>query len=143
MTSRQWIGIALVAAGGLAYYRHSRRQKVVDKARSYEGVTYRLGGSNYETSDCSGMTRNAYRAVGIELPRVARQQRQTGQAVDVSALAPADLVYVRSTGAHDHVGIFGGEDDVIHCSSSKGKCYVDSLARWKRVKILHGARRFL
>jgi len=141
-TRNQWIGIGAAGALlGFVIYKNSLRSKVVAKALSYKSVPYVLGGSSYTRSDCSGMTRNAYRSIGIELPRVAREQIKVG--TEALSLKPGDVVYYKSGGAHDHVGIYTGNGNIFHCSYSKGSCYQDTLARWKKVKIFHGARRII
>lgn len=57
--------------------------------------------------DCSGLTRAAYAAAGVELPRTAQQQYEAGPLVPAgSSPQPGDLVFF-GTGPHDvtHVGI--------------------------------------
>jgi len=57
--------------------------------------------------DCSGLTRAAYAAAGIELPRTAQQQYDAGPLVPAgSSPQPGDLVFF-GTGPDDvtHVGI--------------------------------------
>lgn len=129
-----------VAAAITYYFAKSGgdRQRVADKAMSYRGVSYRLGGSGYESCDCSGLTRNAFREAGVELPRTARQQRAIGREVPLGSLVKADLLYWASGEAHDHVGVYVGDGQVFHCSFSKGFCLVEPVGGWWT-----GARRVL
>lgn len=78
------------------------------------GVPYVWGGTDPRTGlDCSGLTQLAFRAAGIELPRVSRDQAKVGTAVSGLANAqPGDLVFFGSP--VDHVGIYLGNDRMLH-----------------------------
>jgi len=65
--------------------------------------------------DCSGLAQASYRAAGIDLPRTAQTQFDTGLPVPVgSPLEPGDLVFFGTSTSHiTHVGIFIGQGDMI------------------------------
>ena len=86
---------------------------VVAAAREYLGVPYKWGGNNPKVGlDCSSFVQHTFRDLGVELPRVARQQAKEGTEVPSLAQAkPGDLIVTRGGG---HIGIYLGENKMIH-----------------------------
>jgi len=122
--------------------------KVVEVARSYIGVPYKLGGMDRKGIDCSGLVCRVYQeAANLSLPRTADAQAQQGQPIK-GKLQPGDLVFFREPSAKKitHVGIVsrtaGEEVYFIHASTSKG-VREDLLSdpHWKKRYV--GARRLL
>ena len=87
--------------------------RVVDEAKKYLGVPYKWGGTDPATGlDCSGLVQQAYEDLGIDLPRVSRDQARAGQPVASLAEArPGDLVAFGSP--VDHVGIYAGDGMMV------------------------------
>lgn len=85
------------------------RAKVLAIARGYQGIPYVWGGTTPRGFDCSGLTQYVYRQVGVNLPRLAEQQRFAGRVVPHSAARPGDLVCM----AH-HVGIYVGNGMMLN-----------------------------
>jgi cell wall-associated NlpC family hydrolase len=86
---------------------------VVTSARKFLGVPYAWGGTNPATGlDCSGMIQRAYADLGIELPRVSRDQAKAGRPVaSLEQARPGDLVaFGRPV---DHIGIYIGDGKMI------------------------------
>jgi cell wall-associated NlpC family hydrolase len=77
------------------------------------GKMYQYGASGPNRFDCSGLTQAAWRAAGVNLPHNAAQQHQRTTKVTRAQLQPGDLVYYNGFG---HVGIFIGNDQIIHAS---------------------------
>lgn len=86
---------------------------VVQASRKYLGVPYVWGGNNPKIGlDCSSFVQHTFRDLGVELPRVARQQAKEGTEVPSLAQArPGDLIVTRGGG---HIGIYLGENKMIH-----------------------------
>lgn len=86
---------------------------VVREARKYLGVPYVWGGNNPKIGlDCSSFVQHTFRDLGVELPRVARDQAKQGTEVPSLAQAsPGDLIVTRG-GAH--IGIYLGDNKMIH-----------------------------
>lgn len=86
---------------------------VVAASKKYLGVPYVWGGNNPAVGlDCSSFVQHTFRDLGIELPRVARQQAKEGTEVPTLAQAkPGDLIVTRGGG---HIGIYLGENRMIH-----------------------------
>ena len=70
-------------------------KQIVEYALQYEGCAYVWGGTSPDGFDCSGFTTYVFRHFGIQLNRVADDQRKNGVKVDNSALQPGDLLHPR------------------------------------------------
>lgn len=117
---------------------------VLGTAVSMLGVPYRFGGSSRNGIDCSGLTRAAFSAVGVDLPHSARAQFTIGDRVAADELQPGDLVFFRTyrRGA-SHVGIYIGDEKFIHAARRAGRVRIDRLSnRYFRQRYL-GARRLV
>ncbi|MDY2941480.1 MAG: NlpC/P60 family protein [Varibaculum sp.] len=98
---------------------------IVKKAMSYVGYRYTWGGNNPEEEgvDCSGFTRWVYSKVrGINLPRLAEQQRYMGYGVSMSQAVPGDLVCYEH-----HVGIYLGNGMLVHAANPSMGIIVGSV----------------
>ncbi len=98
-------------------------------ANTFLGTPYAYGGSSSKGFDCSGFTSYVFKHFGISLPHSATGQLSYGVAVnDRSQLQVGDLVFFRdthySTKAASHVGIYIGNSQFIHASSSVSGKYV-------------------
>lgn len=94
-------------------------QEIVNEARKYLGSRYIYGGINPGRGfDCSGFTSFVLNRVkGASLPRSSRAQSQGGQYVSPSDLQAGDLLfYGYSSSNIFHVGIYNGNDGIIHAS---------------------------
>ena len=100
--------------------------EAVELAMGYLGVPYVYGGASSSGFDCSGFTMYIYGLLGYGLPHSATSQWESvGSYVDRASLQPGDLVLfcdpARSNGkACSHVGLYIGNNEFIHASSSEG-----------------------
>jgi cell wall-associated NlpC family hydrolase len=86
--------------------------EVVKLAQRYLGVPYVWGGTTPSGFDCSGLVQHVFAQVGINLPRVSRDQARVGQPVASLAEArPGDLVAFNSP--VDHIGIYAGDGMMV------------------------------
>jgi cell wall-associated NlpC family hydrolase len=85
--------------------------KAVNYALAQLGKPYIFGGTGPTGYDCSGLTMMAWRAAGVDLPRVVPDQYNAIRHVAKSDLQPGDLVFFDSLG---HEGIYVGGGRFIH-----------------------------
>jgi peptidoglycan DL-endopeptidase RipA len=106
-------------------------QRVIDRAMSQIGVQYVWGGGNgrgpstgipdaFGSSldrvgfDCSGLMQYAFDGVGVDLPRVSRNQFNAGRKVPVSEVRPGDMLFYQNSGGPiHHVAMYVGDGKMI------------------------------
>ncbi len=113
-------------------------------ALSLLGVNYRYGGDSPDSGfDCSGMVRHVVRsALGLDLPRTAREMSRIGQHIQLDDLKPGDLVFFNTMRrAFSHVGIYLGDNRFVHAPSKGGAIRIDDLNNRYWVARFEGARR--
>lgn len=94
-------------------------------ARDALGIPYRYGGTTREGMDCSGLTQASFSAAGITIPRTSQQQYDALPAIDTAR--PGDLLFFGSGGSVSHVGIYLGDNRMIHAPGSGREVSVASL----------------
>ncbi|MFO1431229.1 MAG: C40 family peptidase [Candidatus Competibacteraceae bacterium] len=98
----------------------STRQRILTVAENLLGVPYVPGGETpTEGMDCSGLVYYVYRQAGLQVPRTAAQQYAAGYHPQRTVM-PADLLFFNTVKgrAASHVGIYAGNGQMIHVSSS-------------------------
>ena len=104
-------------------------EKVASDAHNYIGSRYVYGTSGPNTFDCSGFTSYLYKQYGVSLPRTSTSQGTVGRYVDKNSLIEGDIVCFsnRSDRKINHVGIYVGDGNFIHASTSGRGVVMDSL----------------
>lgn len=86
---------------------------------------YLWGGRTIFGVDCSGFVQVNYKMMGIDLPRDAWQQAQSGKLVDkLKEARCGDLAFFDDKDEIVHVGILLGPDKIIHAA---GKVRIDRI----------------
>lgn len=119
-------------------------QDLILKGLELVGVNYRRGGTNADSGlDCSGFVQLVFKdAVGLILPRTAREQSQMGNNVDKTELKPGDLVFFNTMRhAFSHVGIYLGDNRFLHSPRSGSEVRVEDMRQSYWIKRYNGARR--
>ena len=97
------------------------KSRLMDQYASWKGVRYRLGGSTRKGIDCSAFVQRTFREqFGLELPRSTSEQQDSGKSISRSQLRTGDLVLFRAGSTGRHVGIYIGNDQFVHASTSSG-----------------------
>jgi len=83
----------------IAEAQSKRKQKKINEViaigKSYIGTPYRYGGVNKSGIDCSSLIQNSYKAIGINLPRTAKEQSKIGTKRGWNGIRPGDIVYFK------------------------------------------------
>lgn len=102
-------------------------ESVKDAAIKQVGIPYVYGGTTRNGFDCSGFTQYVFKAAGVNLPRVARDQAtidnnasyNTTTVSNKSDIQEGDLIFFSATpGRVSHVGIALDNNKYIHASTS-------------------------
>jgi hypothetical protein len=123
-----------------AYELPSLADSILAHGLSLVGTRYRMGGTSVTSGfDCSGFVGFLFKEeAGMQLPRSTRELiNLDAPLVSRSDLEPGDLIFFnnRGRGRVSHAGIYLGDDQFIHSSSSRsGGVRVDSLddSYWSR-----------
>jgi cell wall-associated NlpC family hydrolase len=120
-------------------------RRLVEAGFGLIGVKYRFSGLSEKSGlDCSGLVKNLFSKFNIELPRSSREQYNKGEKVDRDKLAVGDLLFFSSGGnLPTHVGIYVGDDKVLHAARTAKQVVVSDLNKvWNSMRYL-GARRIM
>jgi probable lipoprotein NlpC len=89
--------------------------------RSWLGTPHRMGGMGPRGIDCSGLVVRLYRDLfHMRLPRTTAAQMNSGRPVARHDLAAGDLVFFKPVKKYRHVGIYLGDGEFVHTSTSNG-----------------------
>jgi cell wall-associated NlpC family hydrolase len=127
------------AAGGFQLLEQRLRTEV----NQWQGTPHRMGGASRRGIDCSGFVQRLYRDLfDRRIPRSTALQVQSGRPVGKKQLRTGDLVFFKVPDKGRHVGIYLGEAEFAHASTSRGviiSSLEDPYWRWAYWK----ARRYL
>jgi len=128
---------------GVSSVKLTMRERLLMEIVKFLNTPYAYGGEGKNGIDCSAFTRSVYqKSMGIELPRTASQQYNTGVPISKKDLKFGDLVFFNTSRTRfpGHVGIYLGEGLFAHSSVSRGVT-VSSLNSNYYKRIFVGARR--
>lgn len=119
--------------------------KIISYAKGLLGKKYVWADEGPDTFDCSGFTWYVYKNVAkISIPRTSKDQGVYGTYVSIKNLKPTDLIFFDTVGVKDniisHVGIYIGNNQFIHASSSKGKVVISNLENYYLDRFVNGRR---
>lgn len=115
------------------------------EAQKWLGVPYRYGGTDTGGVDCSGLTMGIFNnALNIKLPRNSEKQSEYCQNISVDKLIPGDLVFFDTSSSRNgkisHVGMYIGDGQMIHSSSSKGVIISSIVDNYYSERFITGGR---
>ena len=99
----------------------SQVRSMLNTAFSLLGTPYLMGGTGNGVFDCSGFVMRMFQTQGINLPRTADVQFNAGRKVMRGDEHAGDMVFFETyLPGPSHVGIYLGNGQFIHASSSRG-----------------------
>jgi hypothetical protein len=103
-------------------------KKIVPKL---QGKPYVWAEEGPHTFDCSGLTYYMYGSMGLDIPRVAREQAKKGKRVSSRNLKYGDLLFFdtepKRQGRITHVGMYLGNGWFTHASTKKKEVIYSNL----------------
>lgn len=104
-------------------------QAVANYASQFVGNPYVWGGTSLTNgADCSGFVLSVYAHFGVSLPHSDAAQRSAGRAVSWEEKQPGDIICYDG-----HVGIYVGNNTIIHASNPASGIKYTSPANYRTV----------
>ncbi|GAA0565619.1 C40 family peptidase [Paractinoplanes ferrugineus] len=94
-------------------YTNDKGGRAAQRACDLLGKPYVFGSEGPNSYDCSGLTKEAWASVGVNLDHYTKDQWNEGKAVSRDDLQPGDLVFYYPGSLH-HVAIYIGGGMVVH-----------------------------
>jgi cell wall-associated NlpC family hydrolase len=96
-------------------------EQLLSQHTEWKGVPHKFGGLSKNGIDCSGFLHLIFaQEFGIEIPRTTQYQMQQGVVVNQDELIPGDLIFFITGFDQRHVGVYMGDNQFMHTSSSRG-----------------------
>jgi lipoprotein Spr len=96
-------------------------KKILSHYDRWEGVRYKFGGNSRKGIDCSAYMQRVFQdEFAVSLPRSTGEQMKLGSRVAKSELNTGDLVFFKTSSRQRHVGVYIGEGEFVHASTSMG-----------------------
>ncbi|BCU81018.1 hypothetical protein JIR001_08010 [Polycladomyces abyssicola] len=113
----------------------SLADRIIQTGEKYLGTPYKYGAPSGQTRyfDCSLFVQTVFKENGIKLPRSSREQARMGTYVPRGQLQKGDLVFFtagRSDGQIGHVGIYAGNNKILHTYGPGGVRYDSMSTPW-------------
>lgn len=125
--SQGWISSQYVSVQNSGYIPEVTMlgEQIVEYGKKFIGTPYVWGGSNLSRGvDCSGFTQEIYKNFDININRISNMQALSGRPVSKNDLKTGDLIFFDTNGINkgriSHVGVYAGDGEFIHSSSSRG-----------------------
>jgi len=97
------------------------KQRLLGQYGDWKGTPYVYGGLSSRGVDCSGFVHLTFlERLGLSIPRTTRSQVKLGIKVSPRQMQVGDLVFFKTGYNSRHVGIYLGDDQFLHASTSKG-----------------------
>ena len=117
------------ATGAVFPAARSVGEAVVNAAADHLGVPYLWGGTDAEHGfDCSGLIQDAYRRVGVEMPKWSRHQATMGVEVpSIDEAMPGDILTFGQP--VNHVALYVGDGRMLHAPRTGEVVKIEEIDR--------------
>lgn len=104
-------------------------QAAVSQGMKHLGTPYLWGGTDPNVGlDCSALVQHAYRDIGVNLPRVSRDQARMGIEIpDLDSAQPGDLIAFGSP--VDHISMYVGNGKILQAPRTGDVVKVSDISR--------------
>ena len=107
----------------------SSGRAVANFASRFVGNPYVYGGTSLTNgADCSGFVMSVYTNFGVSLPHSSSALRSVGYGVSLADAQPGDIICYSG-----HVGIYVGNNTIVHASTAKTGIKYTSPANYRQV----------
>ncbi len=107
----------------------SSGRAVANFASQFVGNPYVYGGTSLTNgADCSGFVMSVYANFGVALPHSSSALRNVGYGVSLADAQPGDIICYSG-----HVGIYVGNNTIVHASTAKTGIKFTSPANYRQV----------
>ncbi|WP_022899858.1 C40 family peptidase [Humibacter albus] len=120
------VALALAAA----FKNGGARERIVEKALTYLGDPYELGGASHSGIDCSGLTMVAYATAGVSLVHYVPSQDAVATPIGEADAQPGDLVFFNDD---EHVALYLGAGMIIEAPDYGIPVRIVSLDTWSGI----------
>ncbi|KLG11725.1 hypothetical protein YA49_06490 [Enterobacter cloacae subsp. cloacae] len=115
------------------------RLKIISQYSYWQGVKYKFGGTTKDGIDCSSLMQQIFHkafpdTLNMRLPRTTAEQIKQGTLASIVALKPGDLIFFEMSPGERHVGVYIGDSQFVHASTSKGVMISDLKNEYWKVR---------
>jgi len=144
-------GVGIIRREDVTIFSNNEKRKkgsgdeVVAAGERFLGLPYLWGGMSSYGYDCSGFSYMMHKANGYTIPRDAADQAKGGVSVPLDEIERGDLLffaYEEGKGKLHHVGIYYGNDKLLHSPKTGKMVEILSLAGTVYEQELCAARRY-
>lgn len=101
---------------------------VLETGKKYLGIPYVWGGTTTSGLDCSGLVQLTFKDLGIDLPRVSRDQAKVGEPVaSIEEARPGDLIAFGSP--VNHIAIYAGDGKILEAPQAGQDVHIGPIHR--------------
>lgn len=121
--------------------------QLIKTAEKYIGTPHCMGGTTKKCMDCSGLLITTFKTHNITLPHSSQEQARYGTIItNAQLLKRGDLVFFtrsyKTSNFITHSGIYLGNNQFIHASSSQGVTITPLSSTWWKERFVFGTRIF-
>lgn len=104
----------ILSRGGNPDFKGSLKERALEQAKTKIGSLYVWGAEGPNTFDCSGLVKWSYKLQGKDIPRTTWEQVDFAEKINKKNLEVGDLLFFNMHGKNDHVGIYVGNNKMLH-----------------------------